>query len=66
MKNEIRFERLSSGCYQSKDGRIEINKLPCGSWAWAIDGIGYDAEPTLNQARDVARKCVIAWSKTNV
>lgn len=45
------YEKLASGCYRSKDGRIEINRLPDGCWAWAIDGIGYDAENTLRYAK---------------
>lgn len=47
----MKFLRLSAGCYVSSNQRIEINKLPDGYWAWAIDGIGYDAEPTLRQAK---------------
>ena len=50
----MKYERLCKGCYKSKDGRIEINQLPDGDWAWAVDGIGYDAESTLKAAKNAA------------
>jgi hypothetical protein len=52
----MKYSKLSAGCYQSKDGRIEINQLPDGDWAWAVDGIGYDAESTLKAAKAAAEK----------
>lgn len=50
----MRYQRLSAGAYQSNDRRIEINRLPDGCWAWAVDGVGYDAEATLVQAKAAA------------
>lgn len=47
----MKYNMLSPGCYQSISGNVEINRLPDCSWAWAIDGIGYDVEPTLKQAK---------------
>jgi hypothetical protein len=52
----MNYIRISAGCYQSKDGRIEINQLPDGHWAWAVDGVGYDADSTLKAAKSAAEK----------
>ena len=54
VKGIVNYTRLAAGCYQSKDGRIEVNQLPDGAWAWAVDGVGYDAEPTLKAAKQAA------------
>lgn len=47
----MKYKMLSAGCYESVCGRIEINRLPDGHWAWAVDGVGYDAEATLAEAK---------------
>lgn len=56
LEKTAEFKKLSAGCYESKCGRVEINKLPDGSWAWAVDGVGYDAESTLAAAKAKAAK----------
>ena len=44
------FVKFADDAYESLDGRVEINMLPDGCWAWAVDGVGYDAEGTLEGA----------------